>query len=58
LHKITEKLGKKVKTIISNIRQFEKLQFTKFGIIDSLSLGYTILGSIQDWVSYKFPTRI
>lgn len=58
LHKITEKLGKKVKTIISNIREFEKLQFTKFGIIDSLSLGYTILGSIQDWVSYKFPTRI
>lgn len=58
LHKITEKLGKKVRTIISNIKEFEKLQFTKFGIIDSLSLGYTILGSIQDWVSYKFPTRI
>ncbi|WP_412031366.1 hypothetical protein [Metamycoplasma buccale] len=51
-------LGLKVKKIIENIKMFEELQFTKFGIVDSLGLGISMLGAMQDLLSYKFPTKV
>lgn len=58
LQGIIQTYNKKIIKIVEIIKNFEKLNFSEFGIIDFLSIGQNLLGLAQSILSWQFPTRV